>query len=869
MTCSHSSSFAGHFSGHLSGHLSRLLSRGFIPLVLSACLLAGHSDQAPVGRAEMPNGVDSELGGESPATSDLESDGVDSAENSPENSETKKPNAPPNPVPPDHAEKMKRGLELFRTDIREILTTHCLECHGGDSVKADFNLASRSLLIESGMLDERAESSHLMSLLRHEAEPHMPLQADRLPDEAIELIGQWIDLGAPYDRDLIEGDDDSSRRSGPAGPTEAERNFWSFQPLRVQPPPHVDSDYASWIRNPIDAFILEQLERHQLHPNPTASRRVLIRRAYFDLLGLPPSPDEVAAFEQDPDPQAYERLIDRLLDSPHYGERWARHWMDIARFAESHGYEQDYDRPHAYPYRDFLIQALNNDLPYDQFVKWQIAGDELTRDDPLGLAATGFLGAGAFPTQLTEAEFESARYDELDDMVATLGTAILGISIGCARCHDHKFDPISAEDYYRLASVFTSTIRSEIPLDWNPRNWNAARQMSDRAEEPRDEGQTSRKESPTAGMADEDLAATPEGEQSGGDREPVQVQVTSEGFSPISHHADGRGYPHHYPETYVLTRGDVRQKGEVAEPGFPAVLMRNETTAERWRMEPPEGWTRTSFRRAALAHWIMDSEQGAGHLAARVMVNRLWHHHFGQGIVATPSDFGVQGQRPTHPELLDWLAVDLIHNGWHLKRLHRLIMTSAAYRQSVESDDQRLTLDPENTWLWRRTPRRLEAEAIRDSLLAVSGLLDPTPFGPGTLDANMRRRSIYFFIKRSQLIPMMMLFDWPEHLVGIGDRATTTIAPQALLLMNSPQMRQYAQGLANRLRDIPEAAWIEQAYQWTLGREPTSEEKRIAAQFLEQQMATYREQNVDGSSELARIDFCQALLSLNEFLYVE
>ena len=296
--------------------------------------------------------------------------------------------------------------------------------------------------------------------------------------------------------------------------------------------------------------------------------------------------------------------------------------MDVARFAESHGYEQDYDRPFAYHFRDFLINALNRDMPYDQFVRWQLAGDELAPQDPQAMAATGFLGAGAFPTQLTEAEFESARYNELDDMVSTTGTAMLGLTIGCARCHDHKYDPIPSVDYYRLASVFTTAIRSEI-----------------------------------------DLVMAPGGK-------PTKVQVTSEGLPHTKHNADERGFPHFFPKTYVLARGDVNQKLAEAEPGYLRVLERGGRTDKDWKASAPGGSTRTSLRRKALASWITDTTSGAGPLAARVIVNRIWQQHLGRGLVATPSDFGEQGEPPSHPELLEYLALDLVKNGWSLKRLH-------------------------------------------------------------------------------------------------------------------------------------------------------------------------------------------------------
>lgn len=718
-------------------------------------------------------------------------------------------------VPADHAARMKAGRELFRAKVRAVLIEQCLDCHGGKTTKGDFDLSDRAPLIESGVLGDEAKSSHLYAVITHAAEPHMPKGKPKLPDETIALIARWIDLGAPYDKPLV-----AQTEAKPTGQiTEAERQFWSFQDLNVTAPPQVRDE--AWVRTPIDRFILAKQEALGLRPNPVADRRILIRRAYFDLLGLPPTPEEVEQFADDSDPNAYERLIDRLLESPHYGERWARHWMDVARFAESHGYEQDYDRPFAYHYRDFLIRAFNADLPYDQFVRWQIAGDELAPDEPLAMMATGFLGGGAFPTQLTEAEFESARYDELDDMTATTGVAFLGLSVGCARCHDHKFDPIPTNDYYRLAATFTTTIRSEI-----------------------------------------DLAV-----QSGA--EPTKVQVTSEGFPHTKHHADDRGYPHYYPETHVLSRGDVHQKKEAATPGYLQVLMREGIEPSHWEVKPPEGWTRTSFRRVSLANWLTDTKDGAGQLAARVIVNRLWQHHFGRGLVATPNDFGFQGERPSHPELLDWLATDLIHHGWRLKRLHKLMMTSALYMQTSDFDEPRARIDRENVCHWRRTPRRLEAEAIRDAMLRVSGLLDGTMHGPGTLDVNMRRRSVYFFIKRSQLIPLMMLFDWPEHLVSIGQRGTTTIAPQALLFLNSPQARQCAEGFAQRIGNQPISDSIANAYQRAYGRKPSAEEMELCEKFVAQQTERHRESDASQPEHLALVDLCQMLLSANEFIYVD
>ena len=726
-------------------------------------------------------------------------------------------------VPADHPERMKEGLALFRDHVKPALVANCLDCHGGKATKADFDLSRRESLMASGVLDaEKAEESYFYALIAHTEEPKMPLKGDRLPDATRARIARWIDLGAPYDGPLV-APAAIAEAEAPATDANPDRDFWSFRPLEVVAPPRLEGKGKDigWARTPIDRFIRAKLEEKGLTPNPEASRRVLIRRATFDLTGLPPTPEESAAFEADPSPTAFEDLVDRLLEGPRYGERWARHWMDVARFAESHGYEQDYDRPYAYHYRDFLIRALNDDMPFDTFASWQIAGDELAPDEPMALAATGFLGAGAFPTQLTEAEFESARYDELDSMAATTGSAFLGLTVGCARCHDHKFDPIPAEDYYRLAANFTATIRSEI-----------------------------------------DVALEP-------GAEPVKMQVTSEGFPHTKHNADPRGFPHFYPETYVLQRGDVRNKAGVAEPGYLRVLIPEGREAADWRVEAPEGWDRTRFDRASLANWLTDPDGGAGHLLARVIVNRVWQHHFGRGIVATPDDFGLQGEAPSHPKLLDWLAADLIHQGWTLKRLHRLIMTSAVYRQDGSTDAERLAIDPTDVDLWRMAPRRLEAEAIRDAILAVSGGLDLRMAGPGTLDERMNRRSVYFFIKRSQLIPSLMLFDWPEHLVSIGRRSVTTTAPQALMFLNGPEVRRSAEGFATRLPGDSVAEAVRLAYRIGFGREPRPSEVEQAADFVDAQSSAYARDGVPHPRKLALVDFCQALLGMSEFIYIE
>jgi len=1017
------------------------------------------------------------------------------------------------PVAANHAEQSKRGLRLFKEHVRELLVNHCLDCHGGKSTKADFNLATREALLESGFVGAKADESYLMELVRHEAEPVMPFKADKLSDASIAKLGEWIDAGAPYDAPLVEGA--VAKPDQPMQVSDDDRQFWAFQPLADVSPPKLADD--TWSRTEIDRLVLSAMQTAGVYPNASADRRTLIRRASLDLLGLPPTPAEVEAFVNDPDPDAYPRLIDRLLESPHYGERWARHWMDVARFAESTGFEHDYDRPTAYHYRDFLISAFNEDHPWDQMVRWQLAGDELAPEEPLAWMATGFLAAGVFPTQITEAEFEATRYDELDDIVATTGVAFLGLSVGCARCHDHKFDPIPTRDYYAMAATFATTIRGEKELAFQPEAhqtqlavwqqeqtrltdalqayeqtelpaafeaWLAAPQVPERladgswrvldlvTAESREGATLTRQADGTwlasgknagsdeytlvaeasAGAAAlriealtdpsmarggpgracngnfalsdvsiDAVALSETGDAKGspvrlvagrathqqntgglsvassidGDRDKTgwavdfggigkdqaavfefeqplevasrltirlrfhvntahtlghfrvaladdrqadfelgrgvpdalvsalanlqansadalseaeratlrdwfaaqdaawrqhdrrlqqhtaarpkpdvrKVMVYSEGIKPLKHHADGRGYPHFYPTVHLLKRGDVKQKTEVMRAGALQVLPPGASDFEEIApaVMADEASVRAngpSHRRSALANWITDPEAGGGQLLARVIVNRLWQHHLGRGIVDTPNDFGFQGGRPTHPELLDWLAGDLIDHRWQLKRLHKQIMTSAVYMQTTQTDEQRLATDIDNRWWWHFAPRRLEAEAIRDSVLAVSGRLDRTLYGPGSRDEQMRRRSVYFTIKRSRFIPTMQVFDWPEHLVSIGKRSQTAIAPQALALLNGSSVRSDAKAFAARVHvaDGTTEQAITKAYLHAFARPPSATELAAAATFVGNQAARYG----DGpeATEAALVDFCQALFCSNEFLYL-
>lgn len=830
------------------------------------------------------------------------------------------PKAPADkPLDPEHAAKMTKGLDIFKKHVRPVLIQQCLKCHGGkETIEAELDLSDRPALLKGGasgpaVLVGKGRDSLLFKLINHAREPHMPQNRPKLPDETIGHIAAWIDNGAPYDDPLVTRKP-KELWTQTRVPEDA-RKFWSFQPLRRSEPREAGAgETASWVKTPIDRFIVAKQQAADLKPNPAASKRQLIRRAYFDLVGLPPPPDEIEAFVNEPAADAYDKLVDRLLASKHFGERWARHWLDLARFAESHGFEHDTDRPTAYHYRDFVIEALNADLPYDTFVKWQLAGDEYAPDNILALKATGFLAAGVHSTQITKKEVEKHRYDELDDMLATTTTAFLGLTVGCCRCHDHKFDPFPQRDYYRMLSTFTTTVRSEIDLKPLPDEYLRAKAGFDKEHAPLAEAlakfeseqvpvrfvewekseQAKKEKVPASVAAILKLPAEerkpeqvntllkwyrtldPEWKKLNQAVEdhlkkaptPPKVLVSTEGLAAVRLHTQGGDF---FNETHFLRRGDPDQKEGPATPGFLQVLSPATGTETRWQAKPPVGW-RTSYRRRALAEWLTDVDHGGGALVARVIVNRLWQHHLGRGIVATPSDFGQRGERPTHPELLDWLASELIANGWRLKPIHKLIMTSAVYRQSSEADEAKLKLDRDNKWFWRRPARRLEGEVIRDSLLAVGNLLDPRMYGPGTLDESSTRRSIYFTVKRSKLMPMMVVFDAPDPLSSSGDRPTTTIAPQALYLMNNAQVRSCAKGFAQRIAPDSKAS-VEQAvraaYLVALARQPTADELADSLAFVKAQTKLHESGGNASGRELALADLCQVLMCLNEFVYVD
>jgi len=1125
------------------------------------------------------------------------------------------------------SEPDRKGLDFFEAKIRPMLVTHCYACHSAGAaakkkLKGGLLLDSRSGSRRGGesgpaIVPGKPAESPLISALRHEGLKMPP--KGKLPDEIIAHFVKWIEMGAPDPR-AGGGVVASSQVDLEAG-----RKHWAFHPLQRGQPPVVEK--TEWIRTPVDRFVKSRLERAGITANAIAAPRTLIRRAYFDLTGLPPSPEQVEQFVQESasDPTAaYGRLVDQLLGSRQYGERWARHWLDIVRFAESNGYAFDGDRPNAWHYRDFVIRALNSDLPYDQFVRQQLAGDLLTdvnvkttseaRTAIDAIAATGFLVAGPYTTQQTQKERERSRYEQLDDMVSTLGTSLLGLTVGCCRCHSHKFDPLPQFDYYRMVSCFADVGFANTGINIKPEEflkqntaYNAAlaplvakRTQYEKETQPSgfEKWLAQRVErtdpsmpsltladwhhvgpfpAASLGMAFEqkfgpeqkvDLAATyldgtlkwtaqpkwvdgavhntfrgensanyifrviesPEDQQVslslGSDDaiavwwngKPVLSKLVSRGaaagqetvnvpvrkgrnellmkivngggpsgfyfqvapaktldISGIEHwqhigpftakdfnaaydqvfgpeldtdrsrsFSDGkltwskqpdwkdgvahndklkgtnsanylvriinsesprvlalslgsddgiklwvngrqvlakkvgrnvaaagqekvtvqlaagrnevlmkivnsggatgfyfaataapapaeitaiiavpaekrnaqqrqklvgwhrgfdsewlrlnqlvkrqetaqpkpelrnvfaarvRGTTYQFGEdtykVYHLRRGNADNKEQVATPGFLQVLMRTPQQEQHW-LKTKDDATKPRPGRLGLADWLTDVEQGAGHLLARVMVNRLWYHHFGRGIVATPGDFGTRGARPSHPELLDWLAGELIRGGWKLKPLHKLIMTSGVYMQAGNVTASGRQHDPENLLYWRRGARRLDAETIRDSLLAVAGTLDRTSFGKGTLDQKSKRRSIYFTVKRSQLIAFLQLFDAPDTMQGIATRQESTVAPQALALLNSPIIREIATQFAGRVRPNNEtsiAQTIDTAYRIALCRKPTAAETEAMQAFIERHQKSRA--NDANATPLAVRDFCHLILCLNEFVYID
>jgi hypothetical protein len=965
----------------------------------------------------------------------------------------------------------------------QVLEARCARCHSGEKARAGLDLTTREGLLRGGssgpaVVPGDARKSLLYRQVAHAVKPGMPFKGPKLSAAQTALLAAWIDAGAPYDRALA------------AGPAEKEETWWAYRPL-VKPVPPAAGLPAGWARNPVDTFILAKLREKGLRPSPEADRRTLIRRVYFDLIGLPPAPEAIDAFLADPSPDAYERVVDRLLASPHYGERWARHWMDVIHFAETHGNDQDVPRENAWPYRDYLIRGLNEDKPYGRFIREQIAGDVLFPDDPQATVALGFLAAGPWDESTLRDIREDTldrkvgQYLDRDDMVGTVCLAFLSTTAQCARCHDHKFDPIPQKEYYGLQAVFAGVDRADRPYDPDPAvRTRRLALLKRKAElqggpaavarllkEPAVAAEVAAWERARGGMGDAWQVLDPAVFRSTGGASPVKLPDHSvrfggprperdtyhfEAVSPLPavtalrlevltdpslpHKGPGRqdngnlhlseirieaapaagpagrravavaraladfnqagwevdraidgkretawgiypavGQSHtavflfkepvRFPggtrlfitleqqhggghligrprlsatgaapaslvplppavaqilaksaarrteaekgelvlhvlrdkveaglaalppaqmvyaaasdftpqgsfrpaagcrPVHVLRRGDIRNPRGPAVPGALSLIPGLESS---FRLADP---AKEGQRRAALARWVSDPRNP---LTWRSIANRLWHYHFGRGLVATPSDFGHMGARPSHPELLDWLAATLLENGGSLKKLHRLIVTSAAYRQSSAHRADCAKIDGDNRYLWRMNRARLDAEEVRDAVLQVSGRLDPLMGGPSVRQFKQspgihrtpkvdylafdpdspggNRRSVYRFLFRTLPDPFMDALDCPDASQFTAVRADSVTVLQALAMLNDQFMVRMSEHFAERVAAaVPVEGQVRQAYLLALGREPTAHETAALAGYARRH---------------GMANACRLLLNCNEFLFV-
>ncbi len=919
------------------------------------------------------------------------------------------------------------STDLFETKIRPLLLASCVGCHNKDN-------AGGGLRLDARISPDKAQEM-LKRVNGLGGKPRMPL-GSTLAKDKIALLESWVRSGAVWPTTSTPTESSVMAKG---------RSHWSFQPVKHPQVPHAKS--AAWVINPVDAFIASGLERKGLHPNISASRQELIRRVTYDITGLPPTPEEVSAFEADRSPNAYSALVDRLLASPHYGEKWGRHWLDLVRYAETNSYERDNPKPNVYKYRDYVIRAFNEDKPYNQFVREQIAGDEIDGGAGDGLVATGYYRLGIWDDE--PADMKQAQFDDLDDLVVTTGQTFLGLTLDCARCHDHKFDPIPQKDYYRMAAFFcninrfrnggptdeaTAFANTQEKTDYEhkvadldaKKSANAAlikeietayRAKRDTLLDARDltnlryryyEGAfdslpnfdaltpaksgtlaqsfidlTKRRRDESFGFVFEgDLNVPREGDYtfyldsddgsrltiagkrlldkpgSGGQgmeqhavvhlvagRTPFRIDYFQGGgpfglnFAwsgpnmerrPLSNLASSSdlGLPTllsaELPQTvgkqkaelynkliaakteldkqdlpafkvlcvtedgtkpsdmFVMKRGDPNSPGDKVEAGFPVCLGGGDAVPTA-----PATGSKSTGKRTALANWLVSPTNP---LTARVIVNRIWQWHFGRGIVRTPSDFGMQGSLPTNPELLDWLTTEFVKDGWSIKKLSRLILTSNAYKQSTRSNPAGLAKDPANDLFWRFDMRRLDAEEIRDSLLAVSGTLNPALYGesiypeipkvilaaqsrPGNdwytekmTPSDLNRRSIYIHVKRSLLYPMMAAFDLADTDRTSAVRFASTQPTQALSTMNGPFFNQEAHALAARIRSekiVDGKAFVQRVFTLALQRPATAAETREGLALIARLEAK------GATIERAQEYLCLMAFNLNEFMYVD
>ena len=790
------------------------------------------------------------------------------------------------PVPTD------AQIRFFETRIRPLLANHCFECHGPDKQKGNLRLDSRAGVVAGGdlgsavTLDKPAESLLLKAIGYDDDRVQMPPKG-KLSGQKIADLTAWVEAGLPYPLA-----DAPAKTSAAAPGTRNGADFWAFRPVASHPLPAVQDQ--GWVQTPIDQFILAGLEAKGLHPAAPADKRTLIRRATYDLLGLPPTSQEVEAFLADESPAAFATLVDRLLASPRYGERWGRHWLDVVRYADSNGLDENVAFGNAWRYRDYVVSSLNRDKPYDQFLLEQLAGDLLPPTDDLAaryerLIATGFLSLG--PKVLAEVDAQKMEMDIIDEQVDTFGRAVLGLTLGCARCHDHKFDPIATDDYYALAGIFKSTrtmenfiklarwYENELPTDADlARKAAHAAQVTEK-KAALDEFIKLANAKVQAGQPDMTLPKDAESKYTEEEKATLKRQreelAALEKAAPVMPSAMGASEGS-ITDLPVHIRGNHLTLGKTVPRGFPQVLVSTAAASIE----------STHSGRLELAQWLTREDHP---LTSRVMVNRLWRWHFGEGLVRSPDNFGKLGEAPTNPALLDWLAQRFISSRWSLKEMHRLIMLSSTYQMSSVHDPAAIALDPTNRLQWRVDVRRLEAEEIRDALLAVSDKLDLTMGGSLLHVANRdylfdhtskdntkydsTRRALYLPVIRNNLYDVYQLFDTPDGTVLQGDRDNTTVAPQALFMLNSDLVMQASERLGESLlarADLDDPQRLKELYLLLYSRLPSETEQNRSLALLNQFDQATAGQEADPLKRRAQAwaRLSHVLLAANEFIYL-
>ncbi len=791
--------------------------------------------------------------------------------------------------PPANADR--DGIRYFETHIRPLLATHCYKCHGPKKQEGSLRLDTFAGIMKGGdsgtsIVAGKPKQSLLVVAVGYKNEELQMPPDKKLADRDIAKLMRWISIGSPHP------DADATNPGATQRLKLAEgRKFWAFQaPAKPKLPPVKDT---GWARTEIDYFILAKLDENGLHPAPPAGRRTLIRRATFDLTGLPSEPDAVDDFLADSSPDAFAKVIDRLLESPHYGERWGRHWLDVARYADSNGLDENIAHGNAWRYRDYVVTSFNRDKPFDKFVVEQLAGDLLPKTgdqaaDYERLIATAFLSLG--PKVLAEVDEMKMEMDIIDEQIDTLGRSLMGLTLGCSRCHDHKFDPIVSEDYYGLAGIFKSTRTMEhykkIARWWeNPIPTDQELALSKAHQEKLASAKTAIKEFVKKANK-QVLGSLPEGATIPKDLESHYSAITKTDLKRLR--AELVTLEKNTPETStaigvserdvtdvaIHIRGSHLTLGKVVPRRFPVVLAGENQSA----------FGEKHSGRLKLARWLTAESHP---LTGRVFVNRVWRWHFGQGIVGSPDNFGNLGERPVNQPLLDWLAVTFRETGWSVKSLHRRIMLSSTYQMSSQFDERAAVADPENRLQWRANIRRLEAESIRDATLAVSGLLDRKMGGSllhvknrafffdhtskDTTDYTKPVRSLYLPVVRNNLFGMFQLFDYSDAGSVVGSRTTSTVAPQALFMMNSDFMQDAGAALANRVlaeNDVSDKSRVRHLYRIVFNRAPTETEFSRSIEFLQRATTALKDNETSKSPSTGWPLLCQIVLSSNEFIYV-